>query len=140
MDVLTRAFGVGTLDEVKKVLKEKNLTQNYEFRSDGIVQKYEVPFFGRSRFSGQQAFVSFLLFNRYTKGDRNYPTFEGLEKIPDDISDEIRNTAAEITTFHKWQKDDLLMLDNTRFMHGRNSFDPEDTRIIWTRFGYANFS
>ena len=140
LEVLTRAFGVSTVEQVKEVLIEKNLSHNYEFNAQGIIQKYEVPFFGRSRFSGLQAFVSFLLFNRYTRGDRNYPTFEGQKMIPDEISDEIRSTAAEITTFHKWQKGDLLMLDNTRFMHGRNSFNPDDSRIIWTRFGYANFS
>ena len=140
IEVLAGALGVAANEsDVKQALDEKGLSGFYEFLSSRIIQRYCVPFFGKSRFSGKEAFVSYLLFNRYTRGELHYPTFENSEMIPSHVSDEIRERAEEIKIIHKWQKNDLLMLDNTRFMHGRNQIDPSGPRSIWTRFGYADF-
>jgi hypothetical protein len=36
----------------------------------------------------------------------------------------------------QWQRGDLLMLDNSRFMHGRTAVVPDDVRLIASFFGY----
>ncbi|HSG90324.1 MAG TPA: TauD/TfdA family dioxygenase, partial [Pseudomonadales bacterium] len=38
-----------------------------------------------------------------------------------------------------WQAGDILMLDNTRFMHGRNPIGDPQHRRIYTQFGYSAF-
>jgi len=35
-----------------------------------------------------------------------------------------------------WQRGDLLILDNSRFMHGRTAVLPADGRLIASFFGY----
>ncbi|MBI1860975.1 MAG: TauD/TfdA family dioxygenase [Deltaproteobacteria bacterium] len=50
--------------------------------------------------------------------------------IAEEFTDQIRKTSAQLTFEHKWQKGDLLMLDNRRFLHGRRAFDPKDQRDV----------
>ena len=37
----------------------------------------------------------------------------------------------KITYFHKWKKNDFIMLDNRRFMHGRNKILKSDNKKIF---------
>ena len=69
--------------------------------------------------------------------------FDGKE-IPKNILKEIHTKANELTYEHKWKKDELLMIDNKRFMHGRRAFEksePRDLVIIQSAkasFGYGS--
>lgn len=47
-----------------------------------------------------------------------------------EILDEVKNLSEEHTYFHSWKKNDFIMLDNKRFMHGRASFDSKLERDI----------
>ena len=40
----------------------------------------------------------------------------------------------------EWRKGDVLMLDNTRFMHGRTAIRDPGKRRIATYFGYLRFA
>ena len=48
----------------------------------------------------------------------------------DQIIEEVKKVSDKLTYFHKWEKDDLIMLDNRRFMHSRNHFNKNDSRVI----------
>lgn len=37
---------------------------------------------------------------------------------------------------HRWEDGDLLILDNHRFLHGREPMSPSDRRVIFSRFAY----
>jgi hypothetical protein len=61
-------------------------------------------------------------------------------KIPDLIYKEIRKISKEIRYEIKWKKNDLCMIDNKRFMHGRTKIlKSEDREIINIQTLYANF-
>ena len=66
------------------------------------------------------------------------------KKIPKNIFKEIHREADKLTKEHYWEKGDLLMLDNKRFLHGRRSYkenDPRDLVIIQSArasFGYGS--
>jgi hypothetical protein len=68
-----------------------------------------------------------------------FPTFEDGSIIPDAICEELRTVTDELTTAHRWQTGDILMVDNSRVMHGRNEVHDLQERVIWTQFGYASF-
>ena len=53
------------------------------------------------------------------------------KKIPQKILNEVEEKSDKITYFHQWKEKDLLMLDNRRFMHGRNFFNKKDKRAIF---------
>ena len=54
------------------------------------------------------------------------------EKIPKEYIDKIRKKASNILYEHKWKKNDILMINNRRFMHGRNEYNKNDPRDILT--------
>lgn len=137
---LASILGLEDPAELQQALVENNLENVYQIIDEDSVRKtFITPFFHISRFHGKPAFANFLLYSRYMFKQKEYPTFGNGRPVPDEICDEIRNAAVQITVAHKWQDGDLLMLDNTRFMHGRNQVEPDCKRDIWTRFGYANF-
>ena len=51
------------------------------------------------------------------------------KKVPSKIINEIKEKQL-ITYFHKWKKNDLLMIDNRRLMHGRNKIMKNEVREI----------
>ena len=51
-------------------------------------------------------------------------------KIPLKIINEIKKKSELITYYHKWKKNDVLMVDNRRLMHGRNKIIKKEIREI----------
>jgi len=66
------------------------------------------------------------------------------DEVPDKYLNEIKSKSDELTYDHHWEKNDLLMIDNKRFMHGRRAFDKSikrDIIIVQTErasFGYGS--
>jgi len=91
-------------------------------------------------FSDELCFGNFLLFARYLHKVKHFPVFEDNTVIPDDLVEKIRRVSERRTMPIKWQKNDLLILDNTRFMHGRNAIENSEERRIITYFGFLKFA
>ncbi len=100
---------------------------------------FHTPALHQPMFSDEIVFANFLLFARYYLKIRYFPTFENETEIPDDICLELKEVSDRLTVALQWQHQDLLMLDNTRFMHGRNAIEDAKHRLILTQFGYASF-
>ena len=58
------------------------------------------------------------------------------QRFPDEMVDTIRSVARKLTYSHRWQRGDVLLLDNSRFMHGRKAIVDAGERRIATYFGY----
>ena len=50
------------------------------------------------------------------------------KKIPKRIINEIHIKAENLKKFVTWKKNDLVMLDNIRFMHGRQTIDVNENQ------------
>jgi alpha-ketoglutarate-dependent taurine dioxygenase len=106
----------------------------YRFNDDeSLTVEYVVPAVRRTRYGGLEAFV-----NSITGPVQSGISFEDSTLIPSGVLDEIRS-AQDRCSFHiEWSSGDLLMLDNTRYLHGRNAFSDESRRLL-TIMGTANF-
>lgn len=60
-------------------------------------------------------------------------TFEDDSEIPIEIIDLIHSIIAEIKMAVKWQKNDILIFDNTRFLHAREGFPSDSRRELISR-------
>lgn len=88
-------------------------------------------------FSNEPAFNNFMIFSRLYLQNKRFPVLASGAEISNEFIIRISSTADRIAMQLDWQKGDLLMLNNTRFMHARPSVvDPEKRKIV-TRFGYA---
>lgn len=109
-------------------------------REDGqIYQTYVRPMLHKPMFSDSLAYGSFLVFARQQFMVRDFPTYLGGSEVPDSVVQEIATVTNAQAVSHQWQAGDLLMVDNTRFMHGRNPIGDPKTRRIYTQFGYVSF-
>ena len=114
----------------------------YQFfaQNQKIYYYFLAPVFEQPLTGGREAFANFLLFSRDMHKTKIFPTFSDGEEISDELCDEIREVAKSCTTEVRWQRNDIVILDNSRFMHGRNEVVVASGRQIWSRFGYAGFA
>lgn len=113
----------------------------YKFlRRDGRVVRYFTrPALHRPMFTSDLAWGNFLLFARGT-GRRGFPAFDDAQPVPDALLDVVEDASKRITAPVRWVANDIIILDNSRFMHGRNQIvDPGERRIA-TYFGYLKFA
>ncbi len=114
----------------------------YQFfrQSNQVFCEFSRPLFHQPMFCDQLAFGNFLIFSRLYNNVRHFPVFENGDEVPDSLVNELDRTCRASTVAHQWVRNDILMLDNTRFMHGRNEFDNIKDRLIISRFGYLTFA
>ncbi|MFT7527918.1 MAG: hypothetical protein ACI9LY_003078 [Arenicella sp.] len=79
------------------------------------------------------------MFARQNLQVRDFPCYADGSEVSDAFADEIETISNRLATAIKWLKDHVLMLENTRFMHGRNPIGDPQSRRILTQFGYLSF-
>ena len=105
-----------------------------------VIRHFSRPALHRPMFAPGPAFGNFLLFARFNNDRRDFPLLDDLRPVPEAWLQAIR-TAGEATLAEvAWRPGDVLMLDNTRFMHGRRAITDPGVRRIATFFGYLDFA
>jgi len=112
----------------------------FERHGDQIVRHFTRPLLHRPMFSNELAFGNFLLFARYLRGVRNFPLLDDGSLVPDEWVEAVKQASDRLTLPVEWQAGDLLMVDNSRFMHGRTEIVANDARLIATYFGYLRIA
>lgn len=115
----------------------------YFFRrmADGsVVRGFSRPALHKPMFSDAPVFGNFLLFARFTRHLSDFPLLDDGRPVPEAWLQAIRATGDRLTVAIDWRAGDLLMLDNTRFLHGRTAITDPETRRIASYFGYLDFA
>ena len=109
----------------------------YQFRRfpQGIARIFSRPALHKPMFADAPAFGNFLLFAR-ALGHSDSVVLDDGRPMPEPWVEAIGAAADRLTVPIDWQAGDLLMLDNTRFMHGRTEITDPGERLIMTYFGY----
>lgn len=105
-----------------------------------VIRAFTRPALHRPMFTDAPAFGNFLLFARYHNGRTNFPALDNGQPVPDAWVEAAKRTGDRLSAEVAWRKGDLLMLDNTRFMHGRTAIVDADERLIASYFGYLKFA
>ena len=112
----------------------------FELHGDLIYSSFTTPALHKPMFSTKLAFGNFLLFSRYMHRNRSFPVFEDDSIVPDHLVDSVKKTSDNLVAEIAWRENDVLMLDNTRFLHGRNKIVEFNKRYILSYFGYLKFA
>jgi len=92
------------------------------------------------RYSNHLCFSNHLLVDLSSEDQLISRTLLNNKKIPNEILSEIKTKSNNFTYDFHWKENDLMMIDNKRFMHGRRSYDKKDTRdIVNIQSGKASF-
>jgi alpha-ketoglutarate-dependent taurine dioxygenase len=123
------------LAEVGRLCQERR-TEFFLDSGDGsVVTTFFTMAYTQDIYSGRRAFVNNILpvMVQQSRGHEHSKVFlDDDSPIPDPILREIVETAERLTVEVAWQKGDLVMINNTRCMHGRRLF--QDTqREIYVR-------
>ena len=135
-------FWLGTETPSEALLAAPPPTCPYRFRwAEGRLWRvFSRPAFHQPLFSEDQAFGNFLLFARFNNGRVGFPLLDDGSVIPDAWLLEIKRMADSLAVPVRWQQGDVLILDNSRFMHGRTAITNANERRIATFFGYVPFA
>lgn len=133
-------FWLGTPDPSDAQLTAPPETCPYRFvrTSGGIARIFSRPALHKPLFIDAPAFGNFLLFARFNNGRPDFPVLDDGKPVPEDWLQAIKATGDRLTCPVDWQDGDLLMLDNSRFMHGRAAITDTAERHIATFFGYLH--
>lgn len=133
-------FWLGTADPSDAMLAAPPPHCPYRFRRIGeqLIRYFSFPALHKTLLSDELAFGNFLLFARYYLQSDRIPLFDNGSVVPDWIVGAIQAAADPITFTTEWQPGDILILDNSRFMHGRNAITEPGDRLIASYFGYLN--
>jgi Taurine catabolism dioxygenase TauD, TfdA family len=131
-------YWLGTSQPTDAMLANPPSHCPYRFRryDTAIVRYFFYPAFHKTLLSDELAFGNFLLFARYYLQQDQIPLFDDGSVVPDWIVHAIQDAAGPITFSNEWQPGDILILDNSRFMHGRNAITEPGDRLIASYFGY----
>ncbi len=95
-----------------------------------------------TRWGGKRSFCNSLLIYHYRQATEFYPkhqyvpTLSDGSPFPHDLLEEISGYANERTHSTHWQANDILIFDNSRYMHGRTGFKDTNRQIL-VRMGHV---
>ena len=135
---LQRLLNINDAAALQEFLTTGSYSQYYELHGNHLRQDFLAPALHNPKFLHTLTFSNNIIHNFRSGRPLLYPTFEDGSTIPESVIVNIRDTARRSTFEIQWRDEDLLMFDNTRFMHGRRAIiDPH--RTIWTQFSDADF-
>jgi alpha-ketoglutarate-dependent taurine dioxygenase len=135
------AFWLGTASPDDIVLANPPAHCPYQFMrlNDGRIARYfSRPALHQPMFADQRAFGNFLLFARFNNGRGDFPLLDDMRPVPETWLQAIKAAGDRLSYAVEWQQGDVVMLDNTRFMHGRTAITNPAERRIATYFGYLD--
>ncbi|MET0269591.1 MAG: TauD/TfdA family dioxygenase [Sphingomonas sp.] len=135
-------YWLGTRTPPEALLANPPPSCPYRFaRLNGeLVRYFTRPALHRPMFVDAPAFGNFLLFARFNNNRPDYPVLDDGRPVPEAWLQAIRLAGERITVPIAWRRGDVLMLDNSRFMHGRTAITDAGERKIASFFGYLGFA
>jgi len=138
--------GVAELFNVKPEALSATLAQfapdlGYRQDGDALAFTYLTSAIQRCKFGGAPTFANFVHFSQ-TAAKCNHPEaarvmgllrFEDDSLVPPAVVEELDALFEPLTLDIHWQSGDLVMIDNTRMMHGRRGFEANSNRSVYYR-------
>ena len=108
-----------------------------EFHQDGsLTTNFLKPAVVKPKYSDEPAFVNSILIQLWQEEELGRKSslirIEDGSKIPAEIIAEVRQVSEALTINLPWHSGDLILVDNTRVMHGRRAFE-DQRREIYVR-------
>jgi len=133
-------YGCEEIDEQTFQQQPAQAPFTFDYHEGQAYRSFIVPALYRPLFSEQLAFGNMLFFARYMRGVKDFPTFEDDSLVSDELVSRVQAISEPLTLAVKWQPNDVLLLDNSRYMHGRNAIIDPAERLIASYFGFLRFA
>jgi alpha-ketoglutarate-dependent taurine dioxygenase len=128
-------YQTNDLSVVDKFCKENELKLEIDRETQSITTEYIYPAVIKSQWGREDVFINNILPVEWqeTRGIKgSIVRLEDGSRIPDDVLLEIKDVIDKMTQNVSWKAGDIMMIDNTRILHGRRAFS-DQRREIYTR-------
>ena len=100
------------------------------FTVDSLAEFDQIKFaVTESRLPNELCFSNHVMYKDTDETIKKWGTINN-KKIPSKVIKYIEKQADKLKVFYKWKKNEIIMLDNRRFLHGRNFFSKNEKRKI----------
>ncbi|MFN6513533.1 MAG: TauD/TfdA family dioxygenase [Nostoc sp. CreGUA01] len=117
-----------TIDDVKKMLEGIGGLSYKINQDESLILEYICSAVVETKYGGQEAFANSII-SEY-RNPRGIVTFADGSAIHVKVINEIQKIMDNLTGLIPWVSGDLVMIDNSRFLHGRKSFNDRRRRIV----------
>ncbi|MDF5721308.1 MAG: TauD/TfdA family dioxygenase [Rhizonema sp. PD37] len=135
-DLLKRfASSDATIVDIKQILDG---FEGVTYKINGeqtISMEYVCSAVVKTKYGNQNAFANTFW---ATQKKTEEAIFEDGSRAPDEVVDEIEKVLNKLTEEISWQAGDLVMMDNSRFLHGRRAFN-DTRRQVFSTLSNLNF-
>lgn len=121
-----KKYQTDDLNQLEEICRKNNIYLKI-YDDQSIMLEYISPAIIPSKCGKYQVFINSLLPTK--QFSPNILQFEDDSDIPEEVVAELNQIAEKITTQISWRKGDILMIDNTRILHGRRAFADEQRDI-----------
>lgn len=130
--VWRRAYRTASRAQAEQLLQSmRRTTSDLQYRFDGddsLHLSFVTSAIRRSKHGDHEVFANSLLMRDGLRSMYHATLADGAA-IPAAIYAELEVVAARLTYVHRWQAGDIIVVDNTRIMHGRRGFADPGRRI-----------
>jgi len=131
-----RVYQSEALDAVASICAENEIAWEFDAATRSLTTRSVRSAISTSRFSQKPVFINNILplLDRIVGETESSVRLTDGSEIPKAVQAELRAIAEELTIAIAWQCGDLVLIDNTRWLHGRRAYrDPR--RDIHVRLG-----
>jgi alpha-ketoglutarate-dependent taurine dioxygenase len=128
-------------EQVARVCAERDTECAYDPADDTISTAYAKSALTETLYGGKSAFVNNILtiLEQESQNQKHSRVrMEDNSPIPPEVVTELKTLEKALTRAVAWQPGDLVMVDNTRLMHGRNAFNDTE-RELFVRMAMTTF-
>jgi alpha-ketoglutarate-dependent taurine dioxygenase len=120
--------------EVEQAKGADSKATRHWFENDTLFVNYACPLLNQGWIGGRKAFANYLLLSQ---PGGPFATLVNGDPVPQSWTSALQRAADRVTTQMSWQRGDILVIDNTRSLHGRRAVNSSD-RVIMVRMGDVN--
>jgi len=121
-----------SMDDVKQYCKDNDLILTINDDNSITTQSIKSAVV-KPRWTNQDAFVNSILLVLWQEEavgtKRSIVRMEDGSEIPAEILKQVRDVSDRLTRAVKWKPGQIVMVDNTRMLHGRNSFEDRNREV-----------
>lgn len=130
-----KIFHTEDIEEVRRHCERNDYRMHIDAKDGSVVAEYVSDAIWKTRFGEERSFINNVFaITRWEWAGVPYRKvrLEDGRRIPEEIIQELWEIEARATREVAWKPGDVLMVDNTRFLHGRRRFE-DMTREIYVR-------
>jgi len=130
-------FGTDDLEKVMAFCRENEMALSIDEKTMTLTTEYATTATPRCRWGGQTVFcnsIAPVIWQEECGKDNSLVRLEDGSKIPPDVIEEMKSVLARNRVLVPLKKSEILLVDNTRVLHGRMTFD-DPARDVAIRMG-----